>query len=416
MTIVISGLAMALSLMFSIKTVFYLITIAVIFIFRLLLNENRTNTGKQFILFLIAMLIFYSLFYSFHIFTLPEQELRQPKDFISSAYSKVIIFRDFFPRWIYFEQSFYENLSIWFLLFVGITYLIGEQIRRKKIYPVNTVFLFTFLIPLISLLFYRNAFPYFYVFIISPAIVISGFFTHRIAENFKKTGSVGSLCILTVISIAVFFNFIIHYKKNSTDQIVAQKEIIQLVHKIFTKPIPYIDRCSMVSSFPKVGFFMSTWGMENYVKANTPIMNRLLDSHQPAFLLANSPLIDLSLSKKDAVYAGRYSLLEEDWNTLRTNYIHHWGILYVAGKQFYFDLVKKEQNFEIMIPGTYTYEGEIDAYINGVLYEDGDILNLKKGSHIIISRDFPGESTLRWGNHIYMPSKNPSTTPIFFGF
>jgi hypothetical protein len=416
MMTVISGLVMALSLMFSIKTVFYLLTIAAIFLFRLLLNENKKNTAKPIMVFLMGISIFYYMFYSFHIWTLPESELRQLKDFLSSAYSKVIIFNDFFPRWIYFKQIFFENLLLWTLFIVGITYSILELIKSKKNYSIKTVFMFTFLIPLFSLLFYRNAFPYFYVFIISPAIVFSGVFIHRIVEDFKKTGSVGSFLILTIISIAIFFNFLIHYNKNSTDQIIAQKEIIQLVHKIFPGPVPYIDRCSMVSSFPKVGVFMSTWGMENYLEANTPIMNKLIISHQPVFLLANSPSLDLSLPREMAVYAGRYSLLEEDWNTLKSNFIHHWGILYVAGKQFNFDSEKKSHRFEIKIPGIYTYEGETGVYINGALHEDGDVIQFEKGYYTISSLGVPVKSTLRWGNHIYKPSKNPSTVPIFYGF
>jgi hypothetical protein len=172
----------------------------------------------------------------------------------------------------------------------------------------------------------------------------------------------------------------------------------------------------MVSSFPKVGVFMSTWGMENYLEANTPIMNKLIISHQPVFLLANSPSLDLSLPREMAVYAGRYSLLEEDWNTLKSNFIHHWGILYVAGKQFNFDSEKKSHRFEIKIPGIYTYEGETGVYINGALHEDGDVIQFEKGYYTISSLGVPVKSTLRWGNHIYKPSKNPSTVPIFYGF
>ena len=114
-----------------------------------------------------------------------------------------------------------------------------------------------------------------------------------------------------------------------------------------------------------------------------------------------------------AVYAGRYSILEEDRNTLRANFIHHWGILYVAGKQFYFDSETKSHSFEIKIPGIYTYEGKVGVTINGAFHEDGDIIQFEKGSYTIISLEVPAKSTLRWGNHIYKPSKNPSTVPIF---
>jgi hypothetical protein len=411
--IITSGLAVAVSLMVSIKTVFHLLTIAAIIFF---LDEEGKDKVKQVMLFIVVTLAFYLFGYGLHKSLLHSRELAQPKYFLSSVYAKMIIFNDIFPRWAYLKKSFYNDLVIWILFFVGIGFCIRNLIRSKNRYSTNLIVMLTFMIPLFSLLFYRNAFPYFYVSIISPSIIFTGIFAHRLLEGFKINQSHSYLFIITVVSIAVFFNFIVLYKKNSYDQITSQKEVIQLIHKIFPKPVPYIDRCSMVSSFPKIGLFMSTWGMQNYLESNTPIMGELLNNSKPVFLLANSPCLDLSLPREKAVYAGKYSLSENDWKILKENFIHHWGIVYVAGKQFELDLKLRFRAFKIVIPGTYTYEGNIEATINGKLYKDGDIIQLETGNYVISPREFPAKINLRWGDHLFRPSKKPNSTPIFFGF
>jgi hypothetical protein len=411
-----SGFFMAISLMVSIKTVFHLSTITFIFILNLFLSENKKNVVKQLMLFIIVLVVFYPIIYVFHKSTLLSQELNQSLDSLSSIYTKVITFDNIFYRLAYLKRSFYDNFVIWTLFLVGIVFCIRDLIRSKDRFQTDKLVMFSFLMLLFTLFFYRNAFPYFYVFIISPSIISSGIFPHRLVKELKKNRSTFSFLIITVISLSVLFNFFVHYKQNLNDRIGSQKEVLELIHQLFPQPVPYIDRCSMVSSFPKIGFFMSTWGMENYLKSNTPIMSKLLNNYKPVFLLANSEWLDLSLSRETAYHAGRYSLLEEDLTILKENYIHHWGIVYIAGKQFYFDSKLKSHIFQIIIPGIYTYEGDIEATIDGNLYQNEDIIQLEKGYHFISPLKFPAKIILRWGDHLYRPAKNPNTTPIFFGF
>ena len=72
--------------------------------------------------------------------------------------------------------------------------------------------------------------------------------------------------------------------------------------------------------------------------------------------------------------------------------------------------------FEILIPGTYTLEGEKAVSINGALYEPGSTINLKKGRHTITSRYSPTNAVLRWGKHLFRPSDKPTSIPVFYGF
>ncbi len=411
-----AGFAMALSLMVSIKVAFHLLTIGVIFLCLFVLAENKRDVIKQMLFFALAFLGGFFLLYSFHSSTLLIPQVTGAKQFVSRAGSKVIILNDLFPQLPYLALSLKKNIFIWSFLILGIIIVTSDLIRSKGKRINRNLILYTFLIPLITLIFYRNAFPYFYVFIIAPAIIFCGVIVHKMTEDYRRTGSAFLIVLVAIYSFSVCINFLFHYLNNSSDRTIAQRELLQVVHKIFPEPVPYIDGCSAISSFPKVGLFMSTWGMEGYLQANRPIMHKILTQRQPVFLFANIPSLDPLLPRENAFTAINYALLEKDWKVLNSNFIHHWGILYVAGKQFKFDSDAGSQNFEILIPGTYTLEGEEAVFINGVVYEPGSTVNLKKGSHTITVQCTPTRAKLRWGEHLYRPSKEPCAIPIFYGF
>lgn len=424
-SIALSSLAMAISLMVSIKALFHLLTIVAIFICLFIFAKNKKNISRQIAFFSFTFFCIFLLLYNFHSSTLFVAQANEAnsvasnisaKNFISNASEKVIILNDFFPRLPYFIFDLYKNMLTWVLLVLGIFIVLWESIRSKKqLISKNLLLPFAFLIPLLTLLFYRNAFPYYYVFIMAPAIIFCGAIIHKITEDFKKKNSAVFLIIATVFIIPVFIGFLFHYGKNSSKEITAQKELIRIVHKIFPEPVPYIDGCSAISSFPKKGFFMSTWGMENYLKANKPIMHDILTHHQPLFILVNIPSLDFSLPRENKFTDRNYGLLKEDWDILKSNFIHHWGLISVAGKEFKFDYKASPRDFEILIPGIYTFEGNGTISIDEVPYEAGSIINLKKGHHIIN----PYSTTqviLRWGNNLHRPLNEPSFIPAFYGF
>jgi len=421
-----AGFAMALSLMVSIKVAFHLVTIGAIFLCLFVLAENKKNVITQMMFFALVFLGGFFLLYQFHSSTLAVSQVAGAKlavsqvagakQFVGSAASKVIMLNDLFPQLPYLALSLKENVFIWSFLILGIIIVTSDLIRSKGKRINRNLILYTFLIPLITLIFYRNAFPYFYVFIIAPAIIFCGVIVHKMTEDYRRTGSAFLIVLVAIYSFSVCINFLFHYLNNSSDRTIAQRELLQAVHKIFPEPVPYIDGCSAISSFPKVGLFMSTWGMEGYLQANRPIMHKILTQRQPVFLFANIPSLDPLLPRENAFTAINYALLEKDWKVLNSNFIHHWGILYVAGKQFKFDSDAGSQNFEILIPGTYTLEGEEAVFINGVVYEPGSTVNLKKGSHTITAQHTPARAKLRWGEHLYRPSKEPTSIPVFYGF
>jgi len=240
---------------------------------------------------------------------------------------------------------------------------------------------------------------------------------HKIAQNFQKHRARVWLLFAAMLVVPVFINFMFHYSKAKPDQLTAQKELIATVHDIFPAPVPYIDGCSAVASFPKAGFFMSTWGMENYLQAGKPVMRHLLEKRRPLLLLANLPSLDVTIPRENRFTEINHALLEEDWQVLKSNFIAHWGLIFVAGKQFELTEQKWFHDFEILIPGFYTIETKTHIKIDTTLHDPGSVVFLDQGHHTV-SLLTPGyfSVTLRWGEHLYRPNNDPEIIPVFYGF
>jgi hypothetical protein len=108
-------------------------------------------------------------------------------------------------------------------------------------------------------------------------------------------------------------------------------------------------------------------------------------------------------------------LLEEDWVALRSHFVHHWGPLWVAGKQFDLKQETPAQSFEIVTPGAYTIEAAAEISIDGAVYREGDVLELGQGGHTIECRGADVTVTLRWGDHLYRPQEEGVPGKLFMG-
>lgn len=413
---VIAGVAMGLALMITTKSVFHLLSLGVVFLWLLFTVPGKRDALKRVICFVVALVIGFLSFYYIHVSTLHTPHVHPPHKFVSSTSSKVIIFRELFPGLRFLEISLYQNLVIWTVLIAGIVLLGWRTIRATKTRTTGTtILLLGLLVPLVSLGFYRNSFPYFYVFILTPAIIVCGVVIHEIIEVLRRTGSVLSVVLVGVLAVFVFHNCLFYYLLLSPRTKVVQKELLKAVHDIFPEPVPYIDGCSMAASYPSAGFFMSSWGMEGYLEAKKPVMRNILERRQPLFLLSNVPELDLALSRSDAVSTRGYSLLDQDWTVLQSHFIHHWGRVYVLGQEFEFSPTTDSRNFQILVPGAYTLEGETAVLIDGDSYAPGDVIDLNKGRHTIALLQNPGKVVLRWGRHLYKPDIRPSPGPLFLG-
>jgi hypothetical protein len=194
----------------------------------------------------------------------------------------VVILDRLFPTSRYLILSAFDNLFIWLLLVDAAGILVYRMWRLDRL-P-ETLLLAALLLPLTTLAYYRNAFPYFYLFIMPPALVVCGLRVETLLTRMKSGSSTARL-LLAAVTAGVVLNFGTNFPRVTEDQVTTQRRIVDAVHEMFPEPVPYIDRNSMIASFPHVGFFMSTWGMESYHGAGRPIFEHLLRTAAPKFSL-----------------------------------------------------------------------------------------------------------------------------------
>jgi hypothetical protein len=107
--------------------------------------------------------------------------------------------------------------------------------------------------------------------------------------------------------------------------------------------------------------------------------------------------------------------MTDDWQTLKSYFIHHWGPIWVAGKHFEFKRGNENHRFKITVPGLYTVEGNQNVLIDDRLIQTGDVIKLETGNHIIKNRGSPGLTSLKWGENLYRPAEKPVFDRIFMG-
>jgi hypothetical protein len=412
----ISGLSIALALMVSLKTVIYLPTVGLIILLKFFHQNDKKAITKEIGVFFTVLTIAFIFIYQLHRLTLGNDAGYSATKIINYLDPISIIFSKLFEEPFYIIMILYENLFIWVLWLLGFVMISYDLIRGKNKRLYKSWLMLPLLMPLFSSVTYKFAFPYFYAFIIPPAVLFSGVPINKLVNDFKSRGSKAVLISMFSLIILIFINFLTHYRIHAFDQNVSQKEIIDVIHKIFPGPVPYIDRCSMISSYPMVGLQMTTWDMKKYSDANRPLMLEILFKHRPVFILANIVHLELSLPWGQTGIYRINPLLKEDFNILKNNFVHHWGIIYVAGKHFYFNSKKRIQTFEILIPGIYTLEADGKVMINGVAYEPGSKIMLERMTYTIEPQETPMTITLRWGNNLYKPLYEPSGQPIFLGY
>ena len=417
-TTLLSGLIISICFLISIKTVFYFITIISFLVINSYMLCKRKNVLRHIFSFVFSTLCCLFVLYAFHSEMITHTSNNFAEAIISGynriaeAGCKVLWTGSIFPRKTYLYRSFIENFASWYVIIVGI-YLAAKNIYFS-IFEKSSAFILILTMPLFTLVFYRNAFPYYFVFIFPLALFTSNIYLKNLLLKTKdRKNNIAAILIIFPIIFGAFNAGKTIYGKLE-DQTTAQRELLDLIHSIFPKPVPYIDRNRMVSSFPNVGFWMSTWGLENYRNVGIPVMESIVNEHQPLFIIANSSVLRINDENWFGQEKSIYRLFDEDYRFLQDNYIHHWSLLYLPGK--YFENLGKvsQQDFDIFIEGDYTVEGDGALKIDGKKFFPGDILNLTKGQHHIENID-TFSATLRWGANLLMPNKNPSEKPFYTG-
>lgn len=397
------AIAAAGAALITIKIVFFAPALIGVGLWRMKNSDQPKRLLAKLTVTAVATIVLMALFYWYQLSTMPLASTEAAGSGVSSAFTTTLLSQGLFPRLGAILAGLIGSPMQSLALLAGICFAIYGVIRGKVASQKQTAtMLLVLATPLLALVFYRNAFPYFFAFIFPPSMVLVGFFADRIKAMHLV---VSSMCIVMVLG-ATYFTF-----KRSAENLTVQRETVRAVHQIFEHPVNYIDRSSMISSFPKQGFFMTSWGYQNYIRAEQPIYARILTDKTTPLLIINSPLFDHALLKIPPVPDRR--LFDEDISVLRENYIPHWGHLWVAGKVL--EPGPLPQSFSLLTPGIYTVEADMPVTIDGEIYLPGATIDLARDVHTVTAQE-PTDLTLRWGDHLHIPQTSASVDPIFTGF
>lgn len=358
------GLALAVATMISIKTALIVPLIVAVAVSRLADRERRRETFVRLLGAAVMSAVFLGLLYAWHVSTLAGTTSVEAQQGLSASYSKTLGDMPFFPRRQYFLRSVTENPLHWLLLLLGIAGVAGGFRKNRA----RALTLLAFLLPLLSVAVYRNAFPYFYAVILAPAAIFFAAAASRL--DLRR--------ILGPVALVLAAGGVLHHQQALSDSAKDQERTIEAVHAMFPQPVAYIDRCSMIASFPQAGMFLSTWWMENYVVAGKPVVRDVLLRKQPVFVIADSPFLLAALNGQPAAEM-RGGFLEEDRQALQSNYVHHWGPVWVAGKVV--EATPAGTEAEFLIGGHYSVESGQSVQVDGRWVAPGQSLRIGPGKH-----------------------------------
>lgn len=372
-----SGLAtaslIALAGLTTIKAVFFAPAFAGIWLLRLQESADRKRTAVWMVLTGVLAVILFGLIYSLHLQGLAIADAETSRKMVSNAGEKMFSM-GLFPRvHVIINQGL---KAVLFTVAILATPLVLAIETRAW---VHRVALLTLWLPLLSLAIYRNSFPYFYAFILAPVAVASA---AALLPVVRRYGALPLMLLLLANAVTLYW-------KTPKDMQLVQANVLKTVHALFPKPVAYIDFSSMISSFPKQGFFMSGWGMENYRDTGQPVFEDILQKQTVPLVLANHDSLDAALKDIES----KQSLLAADARILSENYVHYWGPIWLAGKQIDGPLGRRK--IKIAIPGTYTIYGSAIS-IAGVEYGPGDQVSLGRGVYDV-ERQSKEIVTLRYG-------------------
>ena len=326
---------------------------------------------------------------------------------LSSTASRMMLEEGLFPKLYYLLVSIVQNPVTWMFLVIGL-YLTLAGLRGQPTRKASLLLL-ALSLPILSVAFYANAFPYAYLILFPTACLLAGRgFSSIIGDGRGLRGFVGLVCLIAAaIPMAKFI------WDNRIDGQVHQKQILSVVHDLFEEPVPYIDGVGMVASFPRSIFPMSAWGFKGYKERGAPALREYIETRHPPLLVVNTPALDIWDSASADQTDSLMSLLPEDREAVRATYAHYWSHIYLAGRQWRDADAGEEFRFEIIIPGEYTLFAQHPVIIDGQTYEPGSRVSLQAGRHqvraILAERDI----RLLWGRATEIPSQQPSPIPLF---
>ncbi|WP_065846392.1 glycosyltransferase family 39 protein [Sphingobium sp. Ndbn-10] len=252
-------------------------------------------------------------------------------------------------------------------------------------------------LPIATLLFYQNTYPYYYVFMMAPVAVAT-------APVFALASRRWGACFIATVMLLCAGVGLALEPENTIER---QRQIQREAGQIFPAGVAYFDYCAMLGTFPKANVFMTEWGVEQYLAGDMPNFVEAMKHRPVPLLVNNTPILNTALKSRDQVKF----LLPQDLTAIRDTYIPFWGPFWLAGK-----LIAEGNRsiaWNVRVPGPYTVRDSA-MIIDGHRFNKGEVVTLDRGLHILSAEK--ERARLLWGERLETPVSNPPAEPYYMPF
>ena len=255
-----------------------------------------------------------------------------------------------------------------------------------------------FYLPILTLFFYHNTAPYFYVYMLPPVTVACGVVLASLVARYR---SISVAALLLLGGGFVFYN-------EPPNTIERQRQILRVADAMFPGGVAYFDSCAMLGSFPKANVFMTPWGIHQYLLGGFPSLEETMASKPVPLMVNDDYMFDEALNGKAPVRA----FLPGDLAAIRDTFVHLWGPFWIAGE----DIPARANGyaFNVRVPGFYTVRGA-SVTIGDRVVAPGQFVHLDRGVYRASTAGAKG-ARLIWGKDIKVPAQPDTGGSLFMPF
>ncbi len=227
--------------------------------------------------------------------------------------------------------------------------------------------------PLLCLLFYRNTFPYFFVFLLPPVCVA---IAPVLAKLIKRFGQIP-------IFVLALFGPVLLLMQEPFGTLERQRATLDEIERLYPDPTPYLSYSSYVPHYPRqFPSLLSGVALQRYWDERKGQITRDIEAGRIAFVVAAGPALDAVFRSM-----GPASLLPEgDVEALRSNFLQHSDTIFIAGREIC--PKRDEQPVRIVRDGPHSLEGG-NLTINGRSLADGQSITLRPGNYKVLHEQGP---------------------------
>lgn len=333
----------------TIKSVFFMPTVAALLLVRAFQSEDVRGALVRVGMSAFSAAVTLSALLAVHAWMLPRGT--EVVQFITRTGTSTLLSGDYSIALSTLVKTTLFDFGFWIAVIAG-----AVTVFRRE-FP-DRIAAATFLLPLAAFAVYRDIYPYYVPFLIGPLCVLVAIAASTLQPVWRNT-------LVALFAVGAIFAFGFSLNRPSEPQ----RQVVELVHRIFPEPVPYIDHTSMISAFPKKGIFMSNWGMTDYRREGRPIMTAILDEDAPRFLLQTHNRLAVDKFSPEQSEHAALGLLASDVQLLQSNYLRYWGPLFLPGKE-----LRNGKALRILIPGRYRLKGSaVDIQGAGKLRPEQEI-------------------------------------------